>query len=153
MVTSKSSEGHHGHYSQNRVALRPRIAEVSLNGPVLHLQPQSTLKTANHQRISFSIKFAPKISATAYGKITFNFQQQCCKFAGGGSAYGYGYNGIPAFGFTFLKSKHFCGRALQCVPQRNIRWSLHQDRVRAGNFLYRHLGPGREVLLLRYYCR
>jgi len=30
------------------------------------------LKTANHQRISFSIKFAPKISATAYGKITFN---------------------------------------------------------------------------------
>ena len=39
MVTSKSSEGHHGHYSQNRVAPRPRIAEVSLNGPVLHLQP------------------------------------------------------------------------------------------------------------------
>src|SRR5207245_9725235 len=83
------------------------------------------------------------------------FQQQCREFGGGGSAHGYGYryHGISAFGFTFLEPKHFRGRALQRVPQRNIRRSLHKDSVRAGNVLYRYRGAGGTVVLLRHYCR
>src|SRR5439155_3427755 len=76
-----------------------------------------------------------------------HFQQQCCKF------YEYGYHDIPAFGFTFLESKRFCGCALQRVPQRNIRRSLHKDSVPAGNVLYRYRGAGGTVVLLRHYCR
>src|SRR5207245_6971589 len=53
------------------------------------------------------IKFAPKISATAYGKMTIN--------SNAANSTGTGTNDIPAFGFTFLESMRFCGCALQRV--------------------------------------
>ena len=59
----------------------------------------------------------------------------------------------PSIRFTFLESKRFCGRALQRVPQRNLRRSLHKDSVRVGNILYRYLGAGRTVVLLCHDCR
>ena len=105
------------------------------------------MKTANHQRISFSIKFAPKISATAYGKITFN--SNAANSTGTGtttSQHSVSLSWNPSASAVAHYNVYRSGTSV-------IRRSLHKDSVRAGNVLYRYDGAGGTVVLLRHHCR
>src|SRR5438477_211846 len=56
----------------NTVSVGVRVSQVSAYSTEFGLGLSFPFTIPAGQRISFSIKFAPKISGTAYGKITFN---------------------------------------------------------------------------------